>query len=385
MKVCLITDVLSPQTGWGRYASEIIKGLLAAGIDCRILSPKERCAHPELAAYHDHHSIASYMEDTRHFARLLAGNYWRTRSLIQNCDLVHCLTEPYAPLTALAARGKPYVLSAVGTFAIQPLNSRMHGWLHRRAFANARAVTCISRYTEQRLTARLPLENTKVIPLGVNLEDFAVTAPPPQNADPVLLSVGMIKERKGIHVALQALAKVVQRQPRVHYYVIGPQERSAYFARLLRLVDELGLREHVTFLGEVSEQDLVKWYHRATVFVLPSLSVGDHFEGFGLVHLEANACGTPAIGTRESGAEEVIIDGENGFLVPQEDPESLADAIAGLLDDASLLQRLGANGRARAQQMTWQHTVDQLIALYAGILDGRASLRAASEQINPNA
>ena len=72
-------------------------------------------------------------------------------------------------------------------------------------------------------------------------------------------------------------------------------------------------------------------------------------------------------------------------LCRREDPESLADAIAGLLDDTSLLQRLGVNGRARAQQMTWQHTVDQLIALYAGILDGRASLRAASEQINPNA
>ena len=138
MKICLITDVLSPQTGWGRYSAEIIKGLLAAGVDCRILSPREYCAYPELAAHHDHHAISSYMEDTRHFARLLATNYTRTRNLVNDCDLVHCLTEPYAPLTWLAARRQPYVLSAVGTFALQPLDARVHGWLHRRAFRRMR-------------------------------------------------------------------------------------------------------------------------------------------------------------------------------------------------------------------------------------------------------
>ena len=113
------------------------------------------------------------MEESRHFARLLASNYVRTRGLLNECDLIHCLTEPYAPLTWSAARGKPYVLSAVGTFAIQPLASRVHGWLHRRAFQNAQAVACISAYTERRLTARIPLENTQVVPLGVDVARFA--------------------------------------------------------------------------------------------------------------------------------------------------------------------------------------------------------------------
>ena len=102
------------------------------------------------------------------------------------------------------------------------------------------------------------------------------------------------------------------------------------------------------------------------------------------MHLEANACGTPAIGTWESGAEEVIVDGENGFLVPQNDPEALAEAIGRLLADATLVQRMGASGRARAQQMTWQHTVNQLIALYARILGVRAPIRVASGQVRPN-
>lgn len=384
MKICLITDVLSPQTGWGRYSAEIIKGLLAAGIDCRILSPRDRCEYPELASHPDHYAISSYMEDTRHFARLLAANYARTRRLLGDCDLVHCLTEPYAPLTWLAARRQPYVLSAVGTFALQPLDSRVHGWLHRRAFRRARAVACISAYTERRLTSRLPLDNTRVVPLGVNLESFVQEESRPASGDPVLLSVGMIKERKGMHVALEAFAQVLRHHPHAHYYVIGPQERSAYFARLEHQIDSLNLLGKVTFLGEVSERDLVAWYRRATVFVLPSLSVGDHFEGFGLVHLEANACGTPAIGTLESGAEEVIVDGENGFLVPQADPEALAAAIGCVLGDENLRERMGANGRARAQEMTWQQTVEKLIALYAQVLGSKAPLPAASRQARPN-
>jgi glycosyltransferase involved in cell wall biosynthesis len=384
MKICLITDVLSPQTGWGRYAAEIIRGLLAAGVDCRILSPRERCTYNDLASHQDHHDITSYMEDSRHFARLLGANYLRSRSLFQGCDLVHCLTEPYAPLTWLASR-QPYVLSAVGTFAIQPLGTRLHGWLHRKAFQNAQAVTCISGYTERRLTEQIPLDNTRVVPLGVNLSEFALEAPVAQPDHPVLLSVGMIKERKGIHVALEALANVVEHHPRAHYYIVGPQERSAYFARLDGMVKELGLQSHVTFVGEVSEEELVAWYHRATVFVLPSLSVGDHFEGFGLVHLEANACGTPAVGTWESGTEEVIVDSENGFLVPQQDPAALADAIVRLLDDEALAQRMSTAARARAQQMTWQKTVDQLIALYAQLLGTHAPLPVGCERAEPNA
>lgn len=382
MRICLITDVLSPNTGWGRYSAEIIKGLLAAGIKCRILSPRDRCAYPDLAGHHDHHAITSYMEDSRHFARLLASNLARTRSLVNDCDLFHCLTEPYAPLTWLASRQQPYVLSAVGTFALQPLDARLHGWLHRRAFRKAGAVACISAYTERRLTARLPLENTTVVPLGVNLDDFASQEEQPAQREPALLSVGMIKERKGIHVALEALATVVQQHPGVHYYVVGPQERSAYFSRLQDLVAELRLQDHVTFVGEVTEQELIAWYRRATVFVLPSLSVGDHFEGFGLVHLEANACGTPAIGTWESGAEEVIVDGENGFLVPQNDPQALAGAIGHLLADASLAQRMSAAGRVRAQEMTWQQTVAKLIALYADMLGMPAPAGSTAERSN---
>ncbi len=385
MKVCLITDVLSPQTGWGRYAAEIIKGLLAAGVDCRILSPRDRCAYPELAAHGDHHAISSYMEDTRHFARLLAVNYHRARGLMRECDLVHCLTEPYAPLTWLAGRGRPYVLSAVGTFALQPLSTRIHGELHRRALRGARAVTCISGYTERRLTARLPLDNTQVVPLGVDIAAFANPGAGAAQgpSDPILLSVGMIKERKGIHVALKAFAAVVNRFPAAHYYIIGPQERSAYFSRLERLIEELELRAHVTFLGEVSDDELIAWYRRARAFVLPSLSIGDHFEGFGLVHLEANACGTPAIGTWESGAEEVIVDGENGFLTPQDDPAALADAMAQLLADESLAARMGVHGRARAQRMTWRHTVDGLLAVYAEILSEQVPRRAAPERARP--
>ncbi|MDP1125088.1 glycosyltransferase, partial [Klebsiella pneumoniae] len=79
----------------------------------------------------------------------------------------------------------------------------------------------------------------------------------------------------------------------------------------------LGLAECVHLPGQVSEEELRGWYQHADVFALPSLTVGEKFEGFGLAFLEASACGLPVIGTTGSGVAEAVRDGETGLLVPQ--------------------------------------------------------------------
>jgi len=100
------------------------------------------------------------------------------------------------------------------------------------------------------------------------------------------------------------------------------------------------------------------------VFALPSINIGGRFEGFGLVYLEAGAAGLPVIGTLGCGAEEAIVDGETGFLVPQYDVEALAGAIIRLLTDADLRARMGAAGRARAAAFSWTNVAAQVRAVY---------------------
>ena len=126
-----------------------------------------------------------------------------------------------------------------------------------------------------------------------------------------------------------------------------------------------GLERRVNLLGQVDETTLLGWYAAAQVFALPSLNIGARFEGFGLAHLEAGAAGLPVIGTRDCGAEDAIVDGETGLLLPQQDVgQSLATAILSLLQDPQRARRMGHAGRARARQQTWERVAAELIALY---------------------
>jgi phosphatidylinositol alpha-1,6-mannosyltransferase len=106
------------------------------------------------------------------------------------------------------------------------------------------------------------------------------------------------------------------------------------------------------------------WYQHADVFALPSLTVGEKFEGFGLVFLEASACGLPVIGTTGSGVAEAVRDGETGLLVPQNDVPALADAITRVLTDADLRARLGTAGRAYAETQDWAQVAARVVTVY---------------------
>ncbi|MBN2471593.1 MAG: glycosyltransferase, partial [Anaerolineae bacterium] len=100
-------------------------------------------------------------------------------------------------------------------------------------------------------------------------------------------------------------------------------------------------------------------------FALPAINVDDKFEGFGLVYLEAGAAGLPVIGTLGCGAEEAIVAGETGLLVPQSDAGALAAALGQLLADPALRARLGAAGRERAAAYSWANIAAQVRAAYA--------------------
>jgi rhamnosyl/mannosyltransferase len=133
----------------------------------------------------------------------------------------------------------------------------------------------------------------------------------------------------------------------------------------------LGVQDKVTFAGEISNQALAPYYAAARVFVLPSIA---RSEAFGIVQLEAMACGVPVVNTRlASGVPEVSIDGETGSTVPPGDASALAGAIATLLDSPTLRVRYGAAGRTRVQAEFTIHVMGERIRhVYAEALaDGR--------------
>lgn len=369
MKLAIVADELDPSNGWGRYAGELARGLIAAGVDVRLVTPGG--AMPDdLRAHPDHAPIPSFRQGTPHFGRLLARTIRPLWRALRGVDAVHCMVEPYAPAVALAAGRRPLFVSLVGTYSVPSTRDRLESRMLRWAMRRARRLVAISRYTEQRVRRDTGFEHTTVVPLAVRADEFAVPDPPVAPEPGLVLAVGEPKPRKGVDVALEAFAAVRARVPRSRFVIVGPYAPgSSFVARLRQRIHASGLEDTVILTGAVSHDELVGWYARATVVVMPYRSVGRDFEGFGLVLLEAGACGTPVISTRESPAEEIVAHGKSGLLVPPGDVAALESAMVRVLTSPDERRRLADGNRARAAEMTWERSTDQLIDVYEQSLD----------------
>ncbi|MDI6872770.1 MAG: glycosyltransferase family 4 protein [Actinomycetota bacterium] len=170
-----------------------------------------------------------------------------------------------------------------------------------------------------------------------------------------LLFVGRKEPRKGLHVLLRALPRVRREHPEVRLLVVGTDG---------------GRRgeEGVTWLGRLPDELLPAAYRTAQVMVVPSLGR----ESFGIILLEAMACGVPVVASDIPGYRSVVEDGVQGLLVPPGDPEALASAILALVEDAHLRRRLAEAGRERAEEYSWERLVAKVEEAYREALETKA-------------
>lgn len=215
-----------------------------------------------------------------------------------------------------------------------------------------------------------------VVPLGVDLERFQPREPEPLRSrlglaagEKVILFTGRLERLKGVETVIRALPALPGAAGRPRLLVVGADsgngvnEAGAYGgerARLEALSNELGVADQVTFLGAIDHAELPLYYSLASVCAVPSYS-----ESFGLVALEAQACGTPVVASRVGGLAQVVSDGATGFTIPEHDPEIYAQRLGAVLTDPELRGRLGQAGVALASRYSWDATATRLNAVYA--------------------
>lgn len=177
----------------------------------------------------------------------------------------------------------------------------------------------------------------------------------------LLLTVGRLVRHKGIDTVLRALPTLAEDCPDVAHVIAGAgPDRS----RLERIADRRGVRGRVRFVGEIDHDRLPLYYSAADLFVMPAREDPPSVEGFGLVFLEANACGTPVIGTCTGGIPDAIREGETGLLVPPNAPDALAEAAVHVLTSPEVAERLGRQGRHRAvHEANWDVIADRIYDL----------------------
>lgn len=388
VRVLILASELPPGPGGiGTHAYEVARNLRAHGHEVLLGGCQHYVSADERAQFN---STAPVTITT------LADAEGPTRTAIARAAQMRRLIGIHRPEVIVASGGRIlWLAAAVLRRTGPPLVAVVHGselggrragrLATTTALDQAAAVVAVSRFTRGLIwragSTGLPVS---VIPNGANETRFV---PDPAAGErfrrryglgrrPVILTVGNVTERKGQHRVVAALPSLRTRVPDVRYVVLG---RPTEVAILRELARRLGVEDHVIITGQLPAEEVVEAYNGANVFAMTSTSTaaGD-VEGYGIAVIEAALCGVPAVVSRDTGAEEAVIDGETGVIADSASPTALAAALASLLTDADRNASMGNAARDRAlDEGTWAKRAEA----YEQLLDRVVSARDLNRRL----
>ena len=291
-------------------------------------------------------------------------------------DAVFCptwLPDGAAARSAIGSAAIPYFVAAHGMELFDNfLNIRnsirtvLTGNLKEAVFQDARKVFPVSNYTRRAVLTEAAVNGTSAVTVnnGVNPAIFRklsasaeLRAGYKSGGEKILLTVTRLYPYKGVDRLLEALPAIVRAVPEVKYLVAGtgPDQQ-----RLQDLAVRLGLESHVSFLGAVPLSKIVELYNVADLFVMLSREALPDVEGFGLVFLEAAACGLPSLAGRSGGIPDAIEEGRSGWLVDPCNVQEIAAAAIDLLKSPERLERAAELCLATAPQKTWERAAERI-------------------------
>lgn len=380
VRTLLISEIFPPQKGGsGRWFWEIYRRLPRADY---VIAAGQHAGQERFDAGHDLHVVRLPLRMSEWGVRSRVGlagygrNYRRLAGLVrrERIGRIHCgrcLPEGVLAWFLRWRYGVPYRCFVHGEDVGTAVHSREHTFLVRRVLRGAERVFANSHNTAQLLRRQWGLgdDRLRVLHPGVDVSQFRPAAADAAvrrrlgwDARPVILTVGRLQLRKGQDQLIRALPRIRQVFPDVLYAVIGAGEQRA---ALGQLVCELGLEQQVQFRGEASDEELIPCYQQCDLFVLPNREVAGDMEGFGMVLLEAQACGRAVLAGASGGTGETMRVLESGRLVPCESVEPLAEAVLELLGDAAVRERMGQAGRAWVEShFSWEALGRQASVLF---------------------
>jgi D-inositol-3-phosphate glycosyltransferase len=389
--------------GMNLYIRELARDLASRGVEVDVYTRQREHDHPEIQeivpgarVIHIAAGPVSYLPKMEVYDRLdefTAGvdDYAKEHGLAY--DVIHAHYWLSAEVArVLAPRwGVPRIqmFHTLGLVKREVMDEDVDGesdvrvTIERHAVAESAAVVCASEIEASELEELYAADPSKlrIIPCGVDPDVFH----PIRQADArrelgrdeceqMVLFVGRIEQIKGIDVLLRAIGILFRGYPELRnelcLLVVGgaldaqdSEAETDKIVELRRLVHEHRLEDTVDFVGSQEQPRLALYYNAADLCAVPSLT-----ESFGLVALEAMACGTPVVGTRVGGLQTVIENNVSGLLVPAGDDTALAEAMARMLLDPALRLRLAAGARERAKAYSWHRVGEAVAALYADLM-----------------
>ncbi len=285
----------------------------------------------------------------------------------ENFDIIH-LHEPLMPMLCTTVLRLSQTAN-IGTFHAchgrpgynfaKPIGK----WILRRWFRKLDGKIAVSKPAMEFAHGHFP-GYYNIIPNGVDLDHFSPDVSPIDefcDGKVNILFVGRLEKRKGLNYLLEAFKQVKQEISNSRLIIVGPGTRLR--RKYKRQVMRSGLKD-VVFVGYVAYDELPRYYKTADVFCAPATGR----ESFGIILLEAMAVGKPIVASNIEGYASVVTHGVDGLLVPPEDKEMLAQALISLLTDQSLRQEMGAKGRVKALEYSWEHVAQNVFNYYVRVL-----------------
>jgi glycosyltransferase involved in cell wall biosynthesis len=360
MKILLVTPYFPPHVGGVEsYTAHLAEGLQTLGWTVVVVTTGDAEEGPLTAG-----GVRLYrLRRAAAVSNTPVGLRWRRklRQIIkaERPDVINAHTPvPYLADLAQRASGPiPFVLTYHNDLAKDGLVTGTvarltHLLLIRRTLIDSTAIIATSGYYADESRYLKPHRaKVEIVPPGVDATRFNPDVKVGAGlatrfaGQRVILFVGSLsrtQRHKGLDVLIDTFASIHRESPDVHLAIVGDGDGAdAYRARAVAL----GTGDAVTFAGRVDDEELAEYYKRATVMAMPSTN---RSEGFGMVFIEANATGTPVVGTRTGGIPYAVQDGATGLLAEPGDRESLCLALRRILDDENFARRLGDAGAARA-------------------------------------
>jgi glycosyltransferase involved in cell wall biosynthesis len=349
-------DHQNPQAGGAElHLKEIFSRIVARGHSVDLLCSSWQNAPPRVNL----DGIDVHRVGTRHTYPFLAHGYYTAQLAANNYDVVIedlnkvPLYTPMWGVRKLVALVHHLFGATVFREASLPLAAAV--WLSEKplgALYRTVPFQAVSVSTADDLVARgIPRGSIRIIYNGVDSVRLTPNRAE-RSATPLFVYLGRLKKYKRVDVVVRAFAGLNLSDASLEIAGTGD-----YRAPLERLVKSLHVEDRVKFLGFIPEDEKIHLLRRAWASTLASPK-----EGWGISNLEAAACGTPVIAANSPGICESVVDGETGFLVPQNDPEAMTAAMRGIVESPALVASLGAAGRHFAEAFTWDRAANDTLA-----------------------
>jgi phosphatidylinositol alpha-1,6-mannosyltransferase len=293
-------------------------------------------------------------------------------------SLALALTRRFDEIHAFRALPEGLVAWLVARLTFRPVVIYAHGeelttWgrggkykAMRFALRHADQVIANSDFTRDELLGMdVRAERIVIIHPGVDVDRFRPNLPCDdlkasislEQGEKLILSVGRLSRRKGFDMVVKSLPELARRGLRVRYALVGIGEDAEH---LKYLAQELDVDNRVHFLGHVNADDLARWYNACDVFAMPNREIHGDTEGFGMVFLEAAACGKPVLAGRAGGTGSAVTHGMTGYRVNGEDVTAVTDALADMLGQPTLARMMGEAAFDRATRLfSWENVASQ--------------------------